>query len=47
VFITAYDDEGTRARVQRAGAVAYLRKPFEQGTLLEAIHRAIGRDASA
>jgi FixJ family two-component response regulator len=47
VFITAYDDEATRARVQRAGAVAYLRKPFEQGTLLEAVSRAIGRDASA
>ena len=46
VFITAYDDEPTRERVQRAGAVGYLRKPFDQGTLIEAITRATGQDAS-
>jgi FixJ family two-component response regulator len=46
VFITAHDDVSTRERVQRAGAVGYLRKPFEQGTLIEAISRAIGPDAS-
>jgi FixJ family two-component response regulator len=46
VFITAYDDVSTRERVQRAGAVGYLRKPFDQGTLIEAISRAIGEDAS-
>src|SRR5262245_53278419 len=28
VFITALDDVSTRERVQRAGAVGYLRKPF-------------------
>ena len=47
VFITAYDDVAARDRVQRAGAVGYLRKPFEQSTLLEAIRRALGPDASA
>jgi FixJ family two-component response regulator len=46
VFITAYDDVSTRGRVNRAGAVGYLRKPFDQGTLVEAISRAIGQDAS-
>jgi FixJ family two-component response regulator len=46
VFITAYDDEPTRERVNRAGAVGYLRKPFDQGTLIYAITRAIGQDAS-
>jgi FixJ family two-component response regulator len=46
VFITAYDDVSTRERVNRAGAVGYLRKPFDQDTLIEAIRRAIGRDAS-
>jgi FixJ family two-component response regulator len=46
VFMTAYDDESTRERVNRAGAVAYLRKPFDQGTLIEAISRAIGQAAS-
>ena len=46
VFITAYDDLSTRERVQRAGAVAYLLKPVDQSTLIEAISRAIGQDAS-
>jgi FixJ family two-component response regulator len=46
VFITALDDVSTRARAKRAGAVGYLRKPFDQGTLIEAISGAIGQDAS-
>jgi FixJ family two-component response regulator len=46
VFITAYDDVSTRERVNRAGAVGYLRKPFDQDTLIAAIRRAIGQDAS-
>jgi FixJ family two-component response regulator len=46
VFITAHDDATTRERASRAGAVGYLRKPFEQGTLIEAIARAIGQDTS-
>jgi FixJ family two-component response regulator len=46
VFITAHDDVSTRERVSRAGAVGYLRKPFDQGTLIEAIGLAIGQDAS-
>jgi FixJ family two-component response regulator len=46
VFITAHDDVPTRERVTRAGVVGYLRKPFDQGALIEAIGRAIGQDAS-
>jgi FixJ family two-component response regulator len=46
VFITALDDVLTRERVNRAGAAGYLRKPFDQVTLIEAISRAIGQDAS-
>jgi FixJ family two-component response regulator len=46
VFITAYDDVSTRERVNRAGAVAYLRKPVDQSTLIEAISRALGQGAS-
>jgi FixJ family two-component response regulator len=46
VFITALDDVATREQVNRAGAVGYLRKPFDQNTLIEAISRAIGQDAS-
>jgi FixJ family two-component response regulator len=43
VFITAHDDGPTRERAQRAGAVAYLRKPFDDESLIGAIHRALGR----
>jgi FixJ family two-component response regulator len=46
VFITALDDVATRERANRAGAVGYLRKPFDQDMLIEAISRAIGQDAS-
>ena len=41
VFITAYDDRVARERACRAGAVDYLRKPFDDTTLLDAINRAI------
>ena len=40
IFITAHDDAATRERARRAGAVQYLRKPFEDDALIEAIHRA-------
>jgi FixJ family two-component response regulator len=46
VFITALDDVSTREQVNRAGVVGYLRKPFDQDTLIEAISRAIGQEAS-
>jgi FixJ family two-component response regulator len=46
VFITAHDDTAMRERASRAGAVGYLRKPFDQGMLIEAIGRAIGQDTS-
>ena len=46
VFITALDDVSTREQVNRAGAAGYLRKPFDQDTLIEAISRAIGQNAS-
>jgi FixJ family two-component response regulator len=42
IFITAHDDEATHGRVRRSGAVAYLRKPFEDHALLDAIERALG-----
>jgi FixJ family two-component response regulator len=40
IFVTAHDDAATRERARRAGAVRYLRKPFEDDALIEAIHRA-------
>jgi FixJ family two-component response regulator len=41
VFITAYHDEDARAAALRAGAVAFLQKPFEEQALLEAVGRAV------
>jgi len=46
VFITAHDEATTRERASRAGAVGYLRKPFDQDMLMEAIGRAIGQNTS-
>lgn len=40
IFITAYDDPGARDRALQAGAVRYLRKPFSEHELLEAIDSA-------
>jgi FixJ family two-component response regulator len=41
IFITAHDDSETRDRARREGAVEYLRKPFDEQVLIQAIHRAI------
>lgn len=43
IFITAHDDAPTRERAQRSGAVAYIRKPFDEHSLLGAIDKAFGR----
>jgi FixJ family two-component response regulator len=43
VFITAHDDAVTRERAARAGAVAYLRKPFDDDSLISAVRLALGR----
>ncbi len=42
IFITAFDDPGTRERAHEVGAVAYLQKPFDENSLVEAITRAAG-----
>jgi FixJ family two-component response regulator len=42
VFITAHDDALTRERARRAGAVDYLRKPFNDESLIASIKRALG-----
>lgn len=41
ILITAHDDEPTRQRAQQTGVAAYLRKPLDASTLLEAIHAAL------
>jgi FixJ family two-component response regulator len=41
VFASAHDEAMMQANALRAGAVAFLRKPFDNGTLLDALSRAI------
>jgi FixJ family two-component response regulator len=43
VFMTAHEDIWLRERASRAGAVGYLRKPFDGELLMDMINRAIGR----
>lgn len=42
IFITALDHPGDEERAARAGAAAFLRKPFGPDELLDAIGQAIG-----
>jgi FixJ family two-component response regulator len=42
IFITAHWDESTCARALRLGAVAFLRKPFNEAALLHALETALG-----
>jgi len=41
IFMTASDDEATRNEAMEAGCIAYLRKPFAQHVLLNAISKAV------
>jgi FixJ family two-component response regulator len=41
IFITAHDDAKTQERIAKSGAVAHLRKPCDEQTVLDAIHRAV------
>ena len=43
IFMTANDDETTRNEAMDAGCIAYLRKPFGQHVLLNAISNAVAR----
>ncbi len=40
IFMTAHDNPQWQERAKKAGAVAYLRKPFDEQSLLGAIHLA-------
>jgi FixJ family two-component response regulator len=41
VFVSGREDAVMRANALRAGAIAFLKKPFDNNTLLDALHRAI------
>lgn len=47
VFLTGHADVPTSVRAMKAGAVDFLEKPVARGPLLEAIARALERDATA
>jgi len=39
IFMTAHDNPQWQERVEKAGALAYLRKPFDEHALLDAVDR--------
>jgi FixJ family two-component response regulator len=41
IFVTAFPEERLRARAMEAGALGFLSKPFESGTLIKLIDKAI------
>lgn len=41
IFMTGHDDPATRERARKAGAAGFLRKPFEDDTLIAAIEQAV------
>ena len=42
IFITAFRKDNARTRALKAGAVAFLSKPFEEATLISSIKLALG-----
>ena len=44
IFITAFPDESVRDRALRAGAIAFLAKPFAAPTLIKCLDSALQRD---
>ena len=44
IFITAHDRPGMEEEALRLGSVAYLRKPFDEQALLDAIHPYAGNE---
>ena len=41
IFMTALDDDDTRAQAQKVGCVAFLRKPYSARQLVDAIEKAV------
>ena len=41
IFVTAFPDQGIRARVLKAGACGFLTKPFSDESLIECLERAL------
>jgi FixJ family two-component response regulator len=43
IFITAFPDDKIRSRAMQAGAICFLTKPFDGGTLVQCIETALTR----
>ena len=41
VFVSAHEETSMRAMALRAGAIEFLKKPFDNSTLLDALNRSI------
>jgi CheY-like chemotaxis protein len=41
IFVTAYVDPTTRARIERSGAAGHLVKPFDEQSVLDAIRNVL------
>ena len=41
VFVSAHDEVNSRTTALRAGAIAFLKKPFDRSTLLDAVERSL------
>jgi FixJ family two-component response regulator len=41
IFVTAFPDQGIRARVLKAGAFGFLTKPFSDESLIECLDKAL------
>jgi len=44
IFVTAFPDEGIRARVMKAGVFGFLTKPFSDESLIECLDKALFTD---
>jgi FixJ family two-component response regulator len=47
IFITAFPEQSIRRRAQAAGAVAFLEKPFDGGTMVSLLHEALASNHGA
>jgi two-component system, LuxR family, response regulator FixJ len=46
IYITAHADVSMAVSAMKTGAIEFLEKPFDRGTLLERIHKALALDAN-
>jgi FixJ family two-component response regulator len=47
IFITAFPEERVRERVDAAGAIGFLSKPFDGGMMIQCIDKALRRRSAA